>query len=335
MTLRIAFNGQRLAGQRLGIGRYIEYLLRHWATSLAADEEVSVFVRRPIHEDLRNLHPRIRPVMLSSRLWGIPWENIQLRRAAAAYDVLFCPGYTAPIGFSGKTVVASHSADDPSLHLPGWLRRRTYFYIKAHSARHAARVIVPSSSVRDGVVRDYGAAPENVVIIPQGADDAFQPVTDQALLSATRRRYFGTDRPYMLFVGKLNKRRNIAMLVRAFAQLKATRKIPHGLLLFGPESEDLGLPDLCRELGVTGDVVQTDGKVEHHSELVAVYAAADVYVHPSELEGWSLTVVEAMACGTAVVVANRGGLVEVTQGHALLVSDLSVDGLAAAIGSVL
>jgi glycosyltransferase involved in cell wall biosynthesis len=174
-----------------------------------------------------------------------------------------------------------------------------------------------------------------VVVIPQGADDAFQPVSDAEVLRAVRQRYFGADRPFLLFVGKASIRRNIPMLVRAFAELRQTRKIPHGLLIFGPQTEGLPLADLCRELGVSDHVVQTDGKVEHHTELVPIYAAADVFVHPSEQEGWSITTVEAMACGTAVVAADRGGLGEVARGHAMMVSDPSVEALVGAIGAVL
>jgi glycosyltransferase involved in cell wall biosynthesis len=125
------------------------------------------------------------------------------------------------------------------------------------------------------------------------------------------------------------------MLVRAFAELRRTRMIPHGLLIFGPQADGPPLADLCRELGISDHVVQTDGKVDHHTELVPIYAGADVFVHPSEQEGWSITTVEAMACGTAVVAADRGGLGEVARGHALMIPDPSVDALVQAIGAVL
>lgn len=64
---------------------------------------------------------------------------------------------------------------------------------------------------------------------------------------------------------------------------------------------------LCEELDVSGDVVQTDGVVADHSELAPIYAAADVFAHPSGNEGWSMTAVEALACAAAVMAADRGG----------------------------
>ena len=82
-------------------------------------------------------------------------------------------------------------------------------------------------------------------------------------------------------------------------------------------------------------MVQTDGRVAHHEELVAIYNAADVSVHPSEYEGWSMTTVEALARGTAVIAADRGGLAEIARGHALMVDGPTVDSLAGAIARVL
>ncbi|MES2304421.1 MAG: glycosyltransferase family 1 protein [Gemmatimonadota bacterium] len=333
--MRLAFNGQRFAGQRLGVGRYLEYLLRHWARMLTPEESVSVFVRQPLEADLVALHPRIVPVLLESAMSGLPWENLRLRGPASRHDVLFCPAYTAPVGYQGRLVVATHSVNEAQPGAHGWRYRQTYSRLHRHSARIADMVIVPAESTQDEVVRHYGVSRDRIAVVPQGADDAFQPVTDLAALRAVRQRYFGGDRPYLLFVGKCSERRNIPMLLRAFAQLRQVEKIPHGLLLFGPNHEGLPLAQLCQELGISDDVVQTDGKVERHTDLVPIYAGADLFVHPSEFEGWSMTTVEALACGTAVVASDRGGLGEVARGHALMVEEPSVDAFADAIGRVL
>jgi glycosyltransferase involved in cell wall biosynthesis len=155
------------------------------------------------------------------------------------------------------------------------------------------------------------------------------------LLSATRQRFFGSDRPYLLFVGKGSKRRNIPMLVEAFGRLRKEGRWPHGLVLFGPYKGDVPLDDLIRELGLEDDVVQTDGVVERHSDLAPIYAAADIFIHPSENEGWSMTTTEALASGTAVIAADRGGLGEVAAGHAFMIPDPSVESLVDAIRTVL
>jgi glycosyltransferase involved in cell wall biosynthesis len=155
------------------------------------------------------------------------------------------------------------------------------------------------------------------------------------LLSATRRRFFGEDRPYLLFVGKGSKRRNIPVLVEAFAKVRKEGGSPLGLVLFGPYKGDVPLDELIRELGVENDVVQTDGVVERHSDLVPIYAAADIFIHPSENEGWSMTTTEALACGVPVIAVDRGGLGEVAAGYAYMIPEPSVDSLVDAVRTVL
>ena len=335
MSLRIGFNAQRLAGQRLGVGRYIEYMVRHWANRLRDDEDLTLYVRRPLEPIATSKPAQVHTVLRASRMSGIPWENLQLRRAARKDDILFCPAYTGPVFPPVKTVVATHSVTEVEPGLNTWKYKQSYSRLFALCARQAEAVIVPSEITRESVIDYYKVRPDRVVVVPQGADDAFRPGTSADVLSATRTRFFGADRPYILYVGKCSARRNIPGLIEAFAILKRTHRIPHGLLLFGPNHLGLPLDEVCRKLGVVDDVVQTDGVVAKHTDLIPVYSAADVFVHPSEYEGWSMTTVEAMACGTAVVAANRGGLGEVARGHALMVDNPTAEALAEAIGRVL
>jgi glycosyltransferase involved in cell wall biosynthesis len=177
-------------------------------------------------------------------------------------------------------------------------------------------------------MRRYGIAEDRIDIVPQGADPSFSPVADEDVLRRARQKWLGEDAPYVLFVGKLSQRRNIPALIEGFATAKRRRDLPHKLLLFGPNHLGLPLSELAASFGVAGDVVHTDGRVETHGELIPVYSGADVYVHPSLYEGWSMTTIEALACGTAVIAAERGGLADVARGHALMLPDPS----AAAIG---
>jgi glycosyltransferase involved in cell wall biosynthesis len=332
--MRIAFNGQRLAGQPFGVGRYLEYLLRHWDKQLQDDEELTVFLRQPLGGWLAELD-RVRTVLLESKMSGIPWENLRLGSAAKDFDVLFCPAYSAPVFFRGPLVVANHSVNETEPLAHSWLYRQTYARLFRYNARQADAVIVPGERTRKAVAEHYGVPRERLHIVPQGADEVFHPIEDEALLAATRTRFFGTDRPYLLFVGKGSARRNIPMLVEAFAKLRQEGRWPHGLLLFGPYMGDGRLETLISDLGLEDDVVQTPGIIERHSDLAPIYAAADIFIHPSENEGWSMTTVEALASGTPVIAADRGGLGEVAAGHAYMIKDPSVETLLEAIRTVL
>ena len=336
--MHIAFNGHRLAGQRFGVGRYIEYLLRHWGVMLRPGERVSLYVRQPlVGEGLSNLRlsRAITPVLLRPDMSGIPWENVCLRWPAARSDVLFCPAYTAPVMYPKPFVVATHSVNEIQDSAHSWRYRQTYGRLYRHAARRADMVIVPADITARDLVRLYGVRQDRIVIVPQGADESFRPLNAPDAMRQVRQRFFGSDRPYVLFVGKASQRRNIPMLLEAFALLRKRRAIPHGLVLFGPNVAGFPLAELCQRFGIVSDVVQTDGKVKHHEELVEIYNAADVFVHPSEYEGWSMTTTEALACGTAVVASDRGALGEVTAGHAFMVDQPSAEAFADAIGQVL
>jgi len=336
--MRIGVNAQRLEGQRLGVGRYLEYLLGHWSRQTAPDEIVEVYLRSPL-EEARGKHlglnERIRLRVLGPRLTGILWENLVLEPASRAVDVLFGPSYTLPLRRRVRTVVATHSVNEAIGGTHPWWYPYTYSALYRSSARRADAVIVPSQSTRDDVVRLYGVDRRRVEVVPQGADDAFRPLEDAELLRATRERFFGSDRPYVLFVGKCSQRRNIPALIRAFGLAKRRWDLPHGLLLYGPNHLGLPLGAIAAELGVGRDVVQCDGDTADHRDLVSIYNAADLFVHPSSYEGWSMTTMEALACGTAVVAADRAGLKEVAGGHALMVGDPTAEHLADALGAVL
>src|SRR5439155_12482961 len=110
---------------------------------------------------------------------------------------------------------------------------------------------------------------------------------------------------------------------------------PHALLLFGPNHLDLPLEELADELAIVDSFVQVDGKVENHAELAAVYSAADLYVSASIYEGFSITLVEALACGTPVVTVDTSAMREIADGAGVLVDQPEPEQLADAIAAVL
>ncbi|HHL22274.1 MAG TPA: glycosyltransferase family 1 protein [Aliiroseovarius sp.] len=333
--MKIAFNGQRLAGQPFGVGRYLQYLLRYWGEMLTDDETVSLFLRQPLDPDVKKmLDPKIRPRLLRYNGSGIPWENMYLRRPARKHDVLFCPAYSAPVLYRGPLVVATHSVNETEKAAHTALYRQTYSRLYRHNARNADAVIVPCAMTGDAVADYYGVDRAKIHIVAQGADEAFRPLNDPETAARTRRAFFGENRPYILFVGSASPRRNTPMLIEAFADLRA-QGFPHGLVLFGPYKGDVDIDALCKSLGVQDDVIQTRGEIEKHSDLVPIYDAADVFVHPSENEGWSMTTTEAMACGTAIIASNRGGLRDVVDGHGLMLDTPSRETLAEAMARVL
>ena len=329
--MRLGVNALRLSGQRLGIGRYIEYMVKYWGQILLPEDRVTIFVREPLNGNPLQLSGQFEIRQLGPKFTGALWENFMLPPQAKDMDVLFCPSYTMPLMYRGKCVVATHSINEVQKGTHPWWYNLTYLPRYRLSALKADKVIVPSEIVKRLVQEFYGVAAERIEMVPEGAPDFFRPIEDEALLRETRKRYLGVDQPYILFVGKLSQRRNIPALLTAFSMLKKSGKIPHKLLLFGPNVLNQPLEKIVAELGIQDSVVQTDGKIKEHKDIIPIYNAADLYILPSSYEGFSITLVEAMACGVPVITVNRGATREIADGCALMVDDPTPENLAEAM----
>jgi len=315
-------------------------MLKYWSQMLVPGEEVQAYLRESVSPESvahLNLNPAIKLQVVGPKLTGTLWENTSMALRAQQADVLFGPSYTLPL-LSRKPrrrVVATHSVNEAQAGAHSWWYNFTYAKRDEYSARTADAVIVPCDSTADLVVDRYQVDRKKIVVVPQGADTTFRPLENPEIARQTRIRFLGEDVPCVLFVGKLSARRNIPNLIVAFAKAKKAKNLPHKLLLMGPNHLNLPIADICRENGVADAVVQTDGKFTHHEELIQIYNSADVFVHPSWFEGWSMTTIEALACGTATIAANRGGLGDVARGHAYMVEEPSVNALQDALEKVL
>jgi glycosyltransferase involved in cell wall biosynthesis len=127
----------------------------------------------------------------------------------------------------------------------------------------------------------------------------------------------------ILFVGKLARRHYIPNLLKAFAELKTDMRVPHRLVLVGPDYLQLNIPRRAHKLGV-GDAV-THIPFVPHKDLPPLYNAAEFFVFPaSHAEGFGIPVVEAMACGTPVITVNQGSLLEIAPGASIAVESSAV-----------
>jgi glycosyltransferase involved in cell wall biosynthesis len=329
--MRFGMDAQRLGGQRLGVARYIEYLVKNWSSMLEPSDHFTLYLRDPIARESLPGSGSFELRTLRPRLSGQLWQNLVLPRSARSDDVLFCPSYSMPLGYRARCVLAIHSVNEVAEGTHPWWYRLRYMEIFRRSARRADRVIVPSHSTAADLQAAYDVPAERIETIWLGADAAFRPTNDETRAREVRTRYFGADRPFILFVGKLSQRRNIPVLLEALALLKARRDVPHGLLLVGPNHLGLPLDPLARKLGVADDVVQTDGRFDSHQQLVDIYNAADLFVHPSSYEGFCLPLVEALSCGVPVVTVNRSALGEIAADAALTIEEPAVEALADAM----
>ncbi len=200
--------------------------------------------------------------------------------------------------------------------------------------RRAAAVVTDSEFSKRDIVQHYNVSPDKVVVALLAADPAFRPVHDASRLAEVRLRY-STGEHFILCVGALRPNENLERLIEAYRRLRAADATRHRLVLAGAPASWLQdeMFATVRAAGYHEDLVFT-GHVPQ-DDLVSLYNAADLFVHPSLLEGFGLPPLEAMACGTPVIVSNASSLPEVVGGAALMIDPLDVEALARTIRTVL
>jgi len=196
--------------------------------------------------------------------------------------------------------------------------------------RRAARVIAISAFTKQDLVTRYGLAEEKISVIHLAAGPAFHVLGD----AARQRLPEGVSEPYVLAVGNLEPRKNLARLIEAFAAIAFEPGVTAKLVLVGKsKGQEAPLARLVEQHGLRERVVFT-GFVEE-DQLVLLYNRAALFIYPSLYEGFGLPPLEAMACGCPVVASNVTAIPEVLGDAALLVDPTSVHAMAEAMRAVL
>ena len=189
-------------------------------------------------------------------------------------------------------------------------------------------------------MRAYGVDAAKIRVIYLGRDEALAPVRDAGELARSRERY-GIAGRYLLFVGTLQPRKNLARVIEAFGCMIARTRDPDlRLVVAGKQGwlfDAMGLPAQVTRLGLAGRVI-FPGYVED-ADLPALLSGATAFVFPSLYEGFGIPVLEAGACGVPVITSNTSSLPEVAgdpaagpeQAAALLVDPHDVDAIADAM----
>jgi glycosyltransferase involved in cell wall biosynthesis len=262
----------------------------------------------------------------------IAWEQLaapwlaRRHRLAVWHALAFVP----PVLGGAPAVVTVYDLGflrHPGLFPPA--RRRYLRWGTRLAARRARRIVTLSEDVRRQLVDVLGVPPERVRVVPGGVDArVFAPGSGGPPAPPV-------PRPFVLHVGTLEARKNLARLVRAFARARAAARLPHHLVLAGPpgRTPDPALPRAVEETGLASCVHRL-GYVEADA-LPALYRAAALFVYPSLYEGFGLPPLEAMASGVPVVASGAGALRELVGEAGLCVDPLDEAGLAEAIALLL
>ena len=328
--MRIGIDGRVLEGTRTGVARYLVNLLRLWAQEHQAHEYYLYFEHQlppdPFLKEpcfTRRLPLRLR--LLKQNIRELLWEQTILPLAARRdrVDLLFSPGYTLPALFGGPAAVTIHDVSYEA-H-PEWSRMAQRWRLRTFSrlaARRARVVLTDSEFSKQELLKYYRLPASKIRVVPLAANDFPGPHPAGEAGEYVKDR-FGLNENYLIFVGSIFPRRCIRTLLEAFESALKDGG-PASLVLVGADCLRLSfeLPHAIEALNLRlgRRAVLHLPRVED-SDLQCLYKGATAFVFLSEYEGFGLTALEAMACGTPVISARTSSIPEVVGEAALLVCD--------------
>jgi len=328
--MRVALNVEQLLQRPPGgIGRYTAELARLLPLAFESGPglgdgdavELVPFVARHRHQTIETALGRFgltgldpvrlvlpRPLLYDTwNLLGVPPLGL-LHRSLRGIDLVHAPSLAVPPASGVPIIVTAHDA--AALTFPEtYTRRGRWFHERGSiaAAKRAEIVIAPTLAAAEEITSHTPIPMEKIRIVPHGVA---QITVGEGLVAATRAALGVGDDPYVLWVGTLEPRKNLPVLIEAFGAVVRAADLPHRLVIVGSTGW-LDTADAIREPArALGDRICFTGPIRA-DRLVALYHGAELLAFPSLHEGFGLPVLEAMAQETAVLVSDIPVLREV------------------------
>jgi len=336
----IGIDGIPLKDIKTGVGHYTFELARSLALASPTDqlEIVSPFSFFPgdhSEDPLDGWPPNLRLTQVQVNAWARNWWTIGLPRyiKRRSLDLFHGTNFDIPLWKRCPAILTIHDLSDflyPETHEARgvWRARRRLPFM----ARTATQIVTHSESVRREVIEHLQVSREKVIAIPAAARSVFRPLPPDQTIE-TRKR-LGVEDEFLLFVGTIEPRKNLIVLLNAYRELLSATELHPQLVIAGKKGwlTD-SLFSSLRELGIEERVLFTGYLSDN--DLCALYSSCRVFIYPSKYEGFGLPPLEAMACGAPVIASSIPSIREVTGESARLVAPAGSDDLAHAIVTLL
>lgn len=266
---------------------------------------------------------------LSLRVFGWPRVNEKLNS-----DIIFSPHFNfLPLSKGTKRIITFH--DLSFMHFPEFYSQRKRFWHWQQNytvqARNADAIIAVSEFTRQDIINTLGVAPEKIHTIYSGINPFYKRLAEHDKEKARFIKEKRLSKPFLLFVGTLEPRKNISGIIRAFDVVKEdpfNRELQ--LIIVGKKGWlcDTIFKD-AREAKWASDIVFW-GEASYE-DLRLLYNLTEAFIYPSFFEGFGFPPLEAQACGAPVITSNRASLPEIMNDSALLIDPWKIEELVRAI----
>lgn len=313
--MRVGIEGSVLQRKhKTGVDYYTWGLVQSVIRQMPSDEfEVGYFKSSSGYPDLQSKNVEYKVASITYRLYNILFRYLVPkaydRVTKMNADVVLFPNFVRwPLNRINKSVVVVYDTayiDKPE-YVPTRLKKYlTRFVPKA--VNKADRVIAISESTKKAIIKHYRVDESKIAVINPALDHAvYRPVPSRGVEKV--KNQYGIKKEYLLYLGTIEPRKNIASIIKAYSQLPDGVRSKYQLVLAGGKG---WLDDDIEALisnSNPGEIVKT-GYIED-KDKPALYTGAEVFIYPSIFEGWGMQVVEAMACGTPVITADNSSLPE-------------------------
>lgn len=334
--MKIGFDARPLIFTRAGIFTYLYNIVT--AMAVASEDQFYLFSSTDIPMKLGEKISNIREIISWLPNLGMPfekfWQERMLPKALGRSDIdLFHgPRFFVPGGLDCPSVVTVH--DLAFKRLPNLLKPAAAGYFDnmlSVSLPRSKKVITPSQFTKSDLVELYQVSEEKIAVIHEGVDKIFLPQKDCGQIDRVK-AYFSINGKYILFCGTVEPRKNLDRLLEAYRISRYRDEVK--LVItggFGWMYDSV----LCkaRKTGLDKNVIFTGYTAIQ--DMVSLYSGCEAFVFPSLYEGFGLPVLEAMACGAAVIISDTSSLKELFRDAAYTVDPSSVESIAAGIDTVL
>lgn len=322
----IGIDGSRaFLAQRTGIEEYSYQVIKHLRDKLGDDQaclpvrQVILYIRKnqKIDFDL----PKIGSASWRIKIIKFPyfWTQIGLSLEMLFHpvDILFIPAHTIPFIHPKNTIVTIHGLEYEFV-TEGYSRWARFYMRRSirKSCQWASKIVAVSKNTKKDLVNLYKVAEEKIKVIYEGYET--DPAQKNCNLDQDA-KYGALNTSYLLFVGRIEERKNIIGIIKAFEILKEKFKIPHKLLLAG--SPGYGYENIMEYLSSSKfreDIIIA-GFV-NAEEKCKLFGRADVFLFPTFYEGFGIPVLEAQSMGVPVIVSNTSLMEEVAGRSAVFVN---------------
>ena len=332
--MHIAIDGRTIVRNRTGVGVYAERLVRS-LLQIDSRNTYTVFLL----EDAPSIFaPNLQKVMVN-RFSGMGpnrfWENFVLPSFLARnrIDIYFSPAYVLPVLHAArgrsrgntrtKFVVTLHDLVSFIYPETFTLKMRLWQRIFVSNAvRVADRILADSAATKEDILKFYPIDQDLIDVVHLPVGEQFRRITDCDALNAIRQKH-GLPEKFILYVGTLEPRKNVARLTQAYAELPQSLRENYALVLAGApgwfseeiirQIDALNLPDRILRIGYVDQ-----------AHLPELYSLASVFAYLSVYEGFGAPPIEAMACGTPVLCSNSSSLPEAVGDAGILVDPYDV-----------